>query len=238
MKLYFENSYEALSQRAAALLLAAMARDRRVNIAITAGNSPRETYSIVTRHINAAPDNYRNVHYYNFDEVPIAGESKGYTLRELDQLYFQPAGIAESQIHPLTCENYTTQDQAIDDAGGLDFMLIGLGADGHFCGNMPYAVKFEEKIYRIPITREYSWYSSLTALCGNDPVPEWFVTMGAASLMKVRQLVMIVNGLNKAETVKHFFESPVDTAFPASILKLHPNFTVICDKEAVSRLSS
>jgi 6-phosphogluconolactonase/glucosamine-6-phosphate isomerase/deaminase len=52
---------------------------------------------------------------------------------------------------------------------------------------------------------------------------------------KARQLAMIVNGAGKAQTVKRLMESPVDTAFPSRILKLHPNFTLILDKDAAAR---
>ena len=48
-----------------------------------------------------------------------------------------PAEISEQNIHPLTVENFQQQEQRIADAGGLDLMLIGLGADGHFAGTCP-----------------------------------------------------------------------------------------------------
>jgi 6-phosphogluconolactonase/glucosamine-6-phosphate isomerase/deaminase len=206
--------------------------DKRVNIALTAGNSPKGTYELFIRKVKANPKDYGHVHFYSFDEVPRTGSDKGYTISGLDELFFKPAGIDPARIHPITCENYAVYPKEIADAGGLDFMLIGLGGDGHFCGNMPLAVKFDEYAYRIAIEKKYEWYKTFTALCGKEPVPESFVTLGAASIMKVRRLVMIVNGRDKVAAVRRFLEGSVDTAFPASILKLHPNFTVIVDREA------
>ena len=54
--------------------------------------------------------------------------------------------------------------------------------------------------------------------------------------MKVKHLVMIVNGKHKAEILKQVLDSPITDELPATVLKLHPNVTVICDKEAASLL--
>ena len=48
---------------------------------------------------------------------------------------------------------------------------------------------------------------------------------------------MIVTGKDKAEILKHVLDSPITDELPATVLKLHPNFTVICDKEAASLLN-
>ena len=62
-------------------------------------------------------------------------------------------------------------------------------------------------------------------------------TMGPKSLMRVRRLVMIVNGKEKAEILKAVLDSPVSDALPSTVLKLHPNFTIIADEEAASLLN-
>ena len=55
--------------------------------------------------------------------------------------------------------------------------------------------------------------------------------------MRVKHVVMIVNGKHKAEILKKMIESPISDELPSTILKLHPNFTVICDKDAASLLN-
>lgn len=62
-------------------------------------------------------------------------------------------------------------------------------------------------------------------------------TMGPKSLMRVKHLVMIVNGKEKAEILKKVLDSPITDELPATVLKLHPNFTIICDKDAASLLN-
>lgn len=68
------------------------------------------------------------------------------------------------------------------------------------------------------------------------PLKTPFVTMGPASIMKVKHLVLIVNGEQKAQMVKQVLQGPVTETYPASILQLHPNLTVLLDEAAASQL--
>ncbi len=63
------------------------------------------------------------------------------------------------------------------------------------------------------------------------------LTMGPKSLMKVKHLVMIVNGKEKAGILKQVLDSPITDELPSTVLKLHPNMTLICDKDATSELN-
>ncbi|MER5760246.1 6-phosphogluconolactonase [Streptomyces sp. NPDC002082] len=121
--------------------------------------------------------------------------------------------------------------------GGLDLMLIGLGADGHFCGNMPYATRFDQETYTYEFKDSYPWYEDALRLLP-DPaeVPSHVVTMGAAMLAKVRRLVLIVSGAAKADALAGMLEREISTDFPATILRTHPNLVVVADREAASRL--
>lgn len=230
MKIIIESDFEAMSETAKNILLGHMSKAGRVNLSITGGNTPVKVYEKMV-HLIKGDSTYDNVHYYNFDEIPVDGQKEGITISDLRRLYLTPAGIDESNIHPLTPENYADQDQSLEAVGGLDAMLIGLGKDGHFCGNMPGTTAFNNLTYKVKVTGEESWF-----------VPEMmdigmaFVTMGPVSVMRVKHLVLIVNGSEKAEMVKQVLTGPVREDRPASILQLHPNLTVILDEAAASAL--
>lgn len=234
MKLIIEENYEQLSQTTAHLLLGHMYQDKRVNVSITAGNSPKRLYEILTPLI-MGKTSLNNVHYYSFDEVPFKGSTLGMTAGLLREQYFTPTAIPEKNIHLLTPENYQVFDQEIANAGGLDVMLIGIGGDGHFCANMPGSTHFEKMTHKVDIKPEYPWYDGFKAEFG-DKTPDAFYTMGAASLMKVKHLILIANGKHKAAIIKKALTGPVDSMVPSSILRMHPNFTVILDQEAASEL--
>ncbi|MEI5993763.1 glucosamine-6-phosphate deaminase [Candidatus Enterococcus mansonii] len=230
MKVIVEKDFEAMSETTKNILLGHMNQDKRVNLSITAGNTPVGVYKKMVEIVKDSP-NYTNVHYYNFDEIPVAGQNEGITITDLRKLYLNPANIHEANIHPLTVENYAEQDKRLAMDGGLDAMLIGLGGDGHFCGNMPTTTRFENLTYKVKVSGEEPWFVPGEMEKGME-----FVTMGPVSVMRVKHLILIVNGEKKAEMVKHVLQGSVTEKYPASILQLHPNLTVILDEEAASKL--
>lgn len=232
MKLMIEKDFDAMSETAKNILLGHMSQDKQINLSITAGRTPVKVYEKLIDVVKNS-GNYDNVHYYNFDEIPVPNQKEGITITDLRRLYLSPAKIKEENIHQLTVENYQDQDSKIAAVGGLDAMLIGLGADGHFCGNMPTTTDFKHETYQVTVTGEEPWF-----------VPEMmeegmtFVTMGPASIMKVKHLILIVNGEEKAHMLKQVLQGPITEAIPASVLQLHPNLTVIVDEAAASHLIS
>lgn len=155
VKIIMTKDYEALSQLAASILLTEMSQDHRSNISITAGETPKRCYEIVRESLEKLGGLLDNSYFYNFDEVKSNDESEGMTIRALKQQFFEPLQISEEAIVQLTYDNYQTFDQMIDQNGGLDLMLIGLGSDGHFCGNMPVATDFNQLVYRLDFKPEY-----------------------------------------------------------------------------------
>lgn len=226
-----EKDFETMSETAKTVLLGHMSQAKRVNLAITAGKTPIKVYEKMVATVKNSP-NYDNVHYYNFDEIPLPNQTEGITISDLKKLYLTPANIDQKQIHPLTIDNYQEQDHKIEAVGGLDAMLIGLGEDGHFCGNMPQTTRFNETTYKVTVSGEEPWFVPEMMQKGMS-----FVTMGPVSIMRVKHLILIVNGKKKASMVKDVLTGPIIEEKPASFLQLHPNLTVILDQEAASELN-
>ncbi len=138
---------------AADLLFGKMISKHRVNLAITAGATPQKTYELLVEKVKQK-SYLKHVHYYNFDEVPFLNQEAhdGVTMTCLKNLYFTPAGIPAQQIHPLTASNYQTHDARLLADGGLDAIFIGIGADGHFCGNLPQTTHFQNETVAVDVT--------------------------------------------------------------------------------------
>lgn len=240
MRLIVTQDSAEMSAVGAQHLLGAMHSQHRVNISITAGATPQGVYEIVVPQIAGKP-HFDHVHYYNFDEIPIAGDESGLgeTMTNLNRLFFDPAAIDRSRVHVLDASNDATWDAKLADDGGLDLIFMGLGTDGHFCGNLPGATKFGDLTTRVNVHAIPGLAAALGQAEDGDEakVPDFYVTMGPKSVMLSRKLVMIVDGEHKAEAVKALVEGPVTESFPSSILTLHPDFTLIIDRAAASRLS-
>ena len=236
MKIIIAENYEHLSRITVQHLLGYMFQDRRVNLAITGGNTPQRAYELLVEEVKDRPY-FSHVHYYNFDELHfLSGQREGITISDLRRLYLTPAGVAEENIHKLDQNNYSTQDARIAADGGLDLVLLGMGADGHFCGNMPGVTAFANETYRVDYDDEMK-KSVLPLYAGaEEDMPSYYVTMGPRSIMNARHLLMIVNGKNKAAMVKRVLTGSVEPSVPSSILTLHPHITFVLDQDAASLL--
>ena len=232
MKLIIEENDKAMSESAMHILLGAMMQDKRVNISLTSGRSPIELYKMMAPLVKDQ-DKFKDIEYYLFDEAPWNDKPYGPNWDEMQELFFKDANIPEERIHSLDLNNWDSFDREIERAGGIDVMVIGLGYDGHFCSNAPKCTPLDSYTYLID--REER--RKILPRYNSHPEIPYSITMGPKSLMKVKHLVMIVNGKHKAEILKKMLDEPISNELPSTILKLHPNFTVICDKDAASLLN-
>ncbi|TLG77310.1 glucosamine-6-phosphate deaminase [Culicoidibacter larvae] len=238
MKFIIEKDYASMSRVAANILLGEMYRDRRVNLAITAGSTPVKMYEYLVEDVKGK-DYLTNVHYYNFDEIPVIGENGyGVTMGNLDKLYFSPAAISAEQIHVLDENNYLQQDERIKDDGGLDLILLGIGADGHYCGNLPGTTKFENMTSQVSVDATPGMRDILIEEVGGDAskCPDYYVTMGPASVMQSKRILLFATGAKKAAIIRQAFFGPVTNDVPSSLLQTHPNITILLDEAAAAEI--
>ncbi|WP_207694703.1 hypothetical protein DOK67_0000507 [Enterococcus sp. DIV0212c] len=236
MKVIVVKDYDELSKVAAQMLIGEMfQRHERVNLAITAGTTPIGMYEKLVDEVKGK-SYFDNVHYYNFDEIPYkSGCREGVTIGDLRELYFTPAAIPEERIHILDGENYEEQDKRVAEAGGLDAILLGIGADGHYCGNLPGTTKFTDFTTKV-VCDEAMKERIAPHFENRAETPDFYVTMGPRSVMNARHLILFASGKKKAKIMKAFVEGAIIDEIPASILKMHPHLTVILDEEAAQFL--
>ena len=229
MKLIIEETEQKMSESAMFSLLGAIMQDKRVNISLTSGRSPKTMYDMMIPYVKNQ-EKFKDIQYYLFDENPFINEEYGPNWKDMQELFFKPANIPDSHIHIMNADNWQDYDNEIRNVGGIDVMVIGLGYDGHFCGNCPRCTPFDSYTYQI----DFKEKQAVNPDYKDRPYQPFTLTMGPKSLMRVKHLVMIVNGKEKAEIFKRFLDEPINQDVPATILKLHPNFTVICDQDAAS----
>ena len=235
MKLLVTEDYETLSQITADIVLMKWAESRRVNLALTAGSSPKRAYEILAERLKQVSFDQSLAHFYNFDEITLKGQEYGMTMQALTKELFEPLGIEEENIEVLDVQNYQDYDRQIAEDGGLDLVLMGIGGDGHFCGNLPDFTSFDFGVYRVPIEKDDELYKLIDESSPHEPGEE-MVTFGAQTVLAAKELVLIANGEKKAAIIKQALEGPITEDVPASVLRLHPNLTVILDRAAASLL--
>ena len=164
------------------------------------------------------PQSYRRFMQENlFDHISIKPENT-----------IVPDGLAADI--PAMCEAY---ERKIEDWGGVDIQLLGIGHDGHIGFNEP-GEAFELETHCVNLTAE-TIEANKRFFDGNvDLVPKQAYTMGIKTIMQARKVLMVANGKGKAEIIKKAFFGPVTPEVPASILQMHPDFTLVGDEEALS----
>lgn len=136
-----------------------------------------------------------------------------------------PSGTAEN-VEEM-CEEY---EKKIEDWGGVDLQLLGIGHDGHIGFNEPDdyfpAKTHEVKLAEMTIEANKRFFDSI------DDVPRAAVTMGIGTIMAAKKILMIATGKDKKEILKKTFLGKVCPQIPASILQYHQDVILICDEDA------
>ena len=165
------------------------------------------------------PQSYRRFMQENlFDHISIKPENT-----------IVPDGLAADI--PAMCEAYERQ---IEDWGGVDIQLLGIGHDGHIGFNEPcdHFPVMTHEVKLTEMTREANkrFFKSI------DEVPTHAVTMGIHTVLQAKSIILMAFGEGKAEAVEETCEGGVSAFCPASALQLHPHATIIVDEAAASRL--
>jgi glucosamine-6-phosphate deaminase len=128
-----------------------------------------------------------------------------------------------------------TYDDAINEAGGIDLQILGIGTDGHVGFNEPGSSLASRT--RIKTLTEQTRADNARFFAGDiNAVPQHCLTQGLGTIMQARHIVLIATGRAKADAVHQLVEGPVSAMWPATILQHHPHVTVLIDNAAASRL--
>lgn len=250
MRFVITKDYDELSHVITAVMLKHMHTGKpRVNICVTTGTTPIKAYQLLAPMVKDKPY-FEHVHYYVVDEFWYAKESG--TNKEdipvnklsMDLKFFHAADIPEERIHTLRDDTVETFDEAIHRAGGLDMVIMGVGSDGHFCGNHPGTFKdWREGCHSIeryctPQVNELLEFLLKDDIHSDDAsrIPDHYLTMGPKTIMDAEHIVMIFSGKGKAETVRRAFFDPITMDFPVSIFQLHPHVSILLDEAAASKI--
>lgn len=132
-----------------------------------------------------------------------------------------------------TADDFALECQEIShfiyDNNGIDYLLLGVGMNGHLALNEP-GVDFLQSVHETDlddITKQVG-----TKYFENKPVLIGGITIGIADIIKSRQITLCVNGENKASILKQIMTLPVSNQIPATIIKTIYNSSIICDKLA------
>lgn len=240
MKIFKTTDYKDMSRKAANVISAQVIMKPNCVLGLATGSSPIGTYEQLVEWYKKGDLDFSAVRTANLDEY------KGLT-RENDQSYYYfmyqnlfrhiNIDLANTNIpdgtEPDSDKECARYDQVIEDLGGVDLQLLGIGNNGHIGFNEPddVFVQLTHCVDLQPSTIEANkrFFSSI------DDVPKQAYTMGIQTIMQAKKVLLIATGEGKADIMKEAFFGPVTPQVPASILQLHSDVTIVADAAALSK---
>jgi glucosamine-6-phosphate deaminase len=243
----FSNSSEAslkVAKEIADLIISKQAVGEQCVLGLATGSSPIKVYEELVRMHQDDGLSFFNVVTFNLDEYyPMTKEniqSYHYFMHEhlfnhvdiLPENIHIPDGTISTQALHQYCVDY---EKAIEEKGGIDLQLLGIGRTGHIGFNEPGS-HFNSETRSI-ILDHITRIDAAPAFLGIDNVPKKAITMGIKTVRKAKRIILLAWGHNKASIVKKTIEGDISSKVPATYLQHHNNTTFILDIEAASELT-
>ncbi|MCX4319871.1 MAG: glucosamine-6-phosphate deaminase [Lachnospiraceae bacterium] len=241
MNIIKAEDYNQMSRMAANYIAAQVTLKPNCVLGLATGSSPIGTYQELIRRHQAGDLDFSKVTSINLDEYkglsPENAQSYRYFMNtnffdhiNIDKACtYVPNGLEENA--EKACADY---DAIIENCGGTDLQLLGLGNNGHIGFNEPDKV-FAKGTHCVDLAKS-TIDANARFFDSMDEVPKQAYTMGIQSIMQAKKILVIVSGKGKANIVKEAFTGPVTPQVPASILQMHPDVTLIADKDALELL--
>ena len=240
MKVIITENYEEMSKKAAEIIIGIVKENPNAILGLATGSSPIGTYENMAKDHRENGTSYKNVKSVNLDEyVGLTADhdqSYAYFMRTnlFDKIDIDlkntnlPCGSAPDA--QAECDRYN----ALLETMKQDVQVLGLGSNGHIGFNEP-GTPFGSVTHMVDLT-ENTIKDNSRLFNSIDEVPRQALSMGVKNIMQAKSILMVVSGKNKAVAVKGMVKGEVTPDLPASVLQLHPNVTVVCDKDAASLL--
>lgn len=247
MRVIITADYDKMSEYAAERVIrkinkAAPTAGKPFVLGLPTGSSPIGMYDRLIEAYRQGRVSFKHVVTFNMDEYVGLPEEHPESYHSFMRRHlFDHIDCPEENIHILDgnagdldaeCRRY---EDAIKEAGGIDLFVGGIGPDGHLAFNEPFSsflsrtrIKTLTKDTRIANARFFD----------NDPkkVPDCALTVGIATVLGAREVMILANGHAKARALQAGIEGALSQEWPISSLQTHPKAMIVCDEAATVEL--
>ena len=233
---------DALSAALATHVLEQIVARPSLVLGLPTGRTPLGLYRELRERSGGDRIDWSGVRTFNLDEFAGLEASsersyRAYMQAELfDHVSINPdhIGFLNGSAADLKTECRRYED-AIENAGGIDLQILGIGANGHIGFNEP-ADGLCAHTHVADLTQE-TRQANASRFDGDwTRVPARALSMGMATILAARDIVLIATGREKADAVHGLIDGLITTRLPASLLQVHPRVTVMLDEAAAARL--
>lgn len=228
----------AAARALARRIVSALAENPRLVLGLPTGKTPVVFYHELATIAAGGHADFSQATTFNLDEfLGLPADHPGSYRRYMEHHLFGRVNLRPENIHFLDgaapdpeaeCRRY---EDAIQAAGGIDIQILGIGTNGHIGFNEP-AAELHARSHRVTLRPETR--RSNAALFGGDvqAVPKEALSMGMATILHARTLILLATGRSKASCVERLVNGPVTPMLPASFLQLHRDVDIMVDEPA------
>ncbi|MCQ2348148.1 MAG: glucosamine-6-phosphate deaminase [Paludibacteraceae bacterium] len=247
MRVIIENNYELMSQWAANYVA------KKINafqpkesnpfvLGLPTGSSPLGMYKELIKLNQAGKVSFRNVVTFNMDEYVGIPEDHPESYHSfMWNNFFSHIDIRKENVNILNgnandleaeCARY---EEKIKNYGGIDLFLGGIGPDGHIAFNEPGS-SLTSRTRMKELTTDTIIANSRFFDNDVNKVPKTALTVGVGTVMDAKEVLILVNGHNKARALLHVIEKPISHMWTVSALQMHQHGIIVCDDLACDEL--
>ncbi|MNM20120.1 glucosamine-6-phosphate deaminase [Clostridium intestinale] len=241
MKILVVKNYDEMSKVAAKELAEVISKKPEATLGLATGGTPVGMYKeLIDMHKNGELD-FSKVTTVNLDEyVGLSGEHDQSYRYFMDSNLFNhvnirkeytyvPNGLAEDMLKE--CVNY---DKRIEELGGIDVQVLGIGSNGHIGFNEPSDTLSLGT--HVTDLAESTIEANSRYFVSKEEVPTKALTMGLGAIMKAKKILLMVSGESKAEIMDKVVNGKITTQVPASFLQMHKDVVLIIDEDAARKI--
>lgn len=241
MNIYIEDTYQELSRHAARFVEDEIEKIPNLVLGLPTGETPIGMYEKLVKRYKAGKVDFSPVTTFNLDEyVGLSSQNPGSYHYYMHTHFFDDVNIDPTNIFiphassPKDKQAGKLYEDAIREKGGIDFLILGIGRNGHIGFNEPGS-PFSSRTRIVTLAAETRDNNSQFFPNG-EKVPTHAITMGMATIMKARKIMLLAAGESKKNILYQALKKPITDNVPASILQRHPDLTVIADMQTGSLL--
>jgi glucosamine-6-phosphate deaminase len=242
MEVIVVNSAEEQAAIVANAIVQLLREKDRPTLGLATGSSPQPVYDELIRRYESGEVTFENATACLLDEyLDLPPEHPELYRTFIRRVFIDKIDLPLDRLlgpdvlgtPPQDCAS--RYEAALQELGGIDLQLLGIGTDGHIGFNEPSSSLASRT--RVKTLTASTRTDNARFFHGKlDDVPKHAVTQGIGTILEARHLILVATGPAKAKCVAQAVEGPLTAMVPASALQLHPHVTVVVDSDAAAEL--
>ena len=239
MRIIVTDSYEEMSKVAARIVAGQLYLKPNSVLGLATGSTPEGMYANLVKVHQSVGLDFSEVISFNLDEyIGLDKENEQSYYYFMHEYLFDKVNIDPEKTYLPDGTNLNSEEEAaryealVQSLGTVDLQLLGLGRNGHIGFNEP-GDHFEDGTHCVDL-KESTIEANKRFFESADDVPKQAYSMGIGTIMRSKKILLVVSGEEKAQALKDSIYGPVTPEVPGSILRFHPDVTIIADEAAMS----